>query len=765
MEKEGEGSEEEIFVDEYGGEESDGEESDRSDEDRWDQLLARVMACAGDSKLEVTREDLKAIFLSQEHIRPSSQEICRRVAESGYTGWSLDVLLRDEAKLREVGSVVALVSARIDEQRGDLISAERIKRQDTSMADPENLARVIEGAEQGFRMPFPVGFVAQPDITPSESKLVRSIYLLYSQLIQEKVERRRAVAFRASLLKEFPCDVLTYSRLHVAEKPGPPWHRPVIHYLSHMGPEIKETCNSDEFFGPQKYAGVGVKIAMFNAGLAEAKRRNCDLVGSHFDLKDAFDRATLVPEEAPSYAYKMNDPVLGEIIIVPLSPQMGSPGAPGAFNRLSQLTLSVVRKATEGLALTECYVDDFVQVSFSGPGPEDKQYEEAADRTEAVMRDLLGPTVVAEKKTVRGSTVIRDCGYVFSIGVKNEECVEFTPERLRKAAAVFFSMEEEHPLGVTLWNRVKAQSHGTCLTYLYPQMKPLLWALYASTKGGIQLSRSTRQVRLIPSKAFIACVWVLQAFFTMLILDNGKHSCRKRLLASFLPRPIIYVIDFDASLTGGGIIFLKLSESTNEFVRFAVAAFPFPFALVHLEVEVTGGALVSQRTLKRRRKRLNSALQNSAEFIVGTVGMALLIERGLRKADVMLRGDSKTALSWAKRGGGVRSQFAFMASMAFVQLTSTAYVQAADTVHVPGEDNGDCDVLSRGGDPSVLFPSLARWPVEGAVAELLRACNPTLPELTSSREIFKAWKQFETLTKEIMVDLPGVDQGGRMELG
>lgn len=759
-EEEEEGKEETFLEDVE--EETWEDETTWSGEAKWDQLRAHVLECTGDSNLDMTIEDLKALFVSQHCIAKPPHEIRRDVLASGYEGFDENLLLRDEARLREVGSVVALVSLRIDEQRGDLLSVERIRRQDTSSADPVNLARVLEGAEKGFRMPFPAEFVAAPNVFPKVSKLVASLHEPLLQKIQDKVERGRAVVFRASELARYPCPFLHMSPLHAVPKGtgDKSTVRPVIDYMDHKSRDMKGWCNSDEYFGPQELAGVLAKIAMINHGLHRAQISGETVVFDHFDLANAYDIPSLVAEQACAFAYTMIDAKLGRLIFVPLSPQMGSPGAPGAFNRVSKLALSVVSKATEHLALTENYVDDFAQVAFEGPGPEDKQFLQAADITVAVLTDLLGPKAVSHSKTVIGTKVMKDCGYLFSVEVKGKECVEFTREGLTKALFVFCSVEDDFTRGVTLWDRVKAQSHGTRLSSLYPQVKPLVPLLYAVTKG-IQLSRSTRGIRLVVDEAYQACIRVLKAFYVMLIMDSGKHSCRKRLLSSFLPRPISFLIEYDASLTGGGIFFSKPSVTNNGWERFAVAAFLFPFELVHPEVEVAGGALVKASVLKKRRKRLNSALQNSAEFIVGTVGVALLIERGLQKADVILQGDSKSALSWAQKQR-VRSEYALRASTAWMQLTSTAYVAAADTIHVPGVDNGDCDILSRGGDPTILFPSLQLWPVEGAVAELLDACNPMLPKLTSTREVFASWKQFETLTDKIIGD---GGQGERMELG
>jgi hypothetical protein len=92
----------------------------------------------------------------------------------------------------------------------------------------------------------------------------------------------------------------------------------------------------------------------------------------------------------------------------------------------------------------------------------------------------------------------------------------------------------------------------------------------------------------------------------------------------------------------------------------------------------------------------NSSFQNLCEFIgaiLAVVGHVILGNRGHTLA---LRGDSVTALTWAiterPRGSIVTN-----AAMIWTLLCVAADVHIGETTHLPGEQNDNCDQLSRRG--------------------------------------------------------------------
>lgn len=736
------------------------EEETEASREEIDALFQDVLACAGEEGLEFKKEDLKALLLSQQVFAFSPQAVCAEVSGRGYVGFDPDLVARDEAKLIELGSVSALVAYRIEEQRDCDVSVQRIERYDVSGADISRVERLKKHANSGVVMPSPAGFEPNPSRFPSESGLVRSLQLPLIEKIEDKVRRNRAVVVRADMLVgELACRNLNLAQMHVVQKPKGSSYtvRPVVNYVDFKGVGDEMKLRVADAFGEQKLTSVLDKVEMINTALAIAKVTYREVVFNHFDLKDAYDLTRLVPEQAPELAYYVTDPRLGRLIIVPSTPQMGHPASGAAFGDLAHVIAAAVSTATLGIALTKNYMDDFLQASFTGPEIGDQVYREAARITLDIFRGIGGENAVAEDKTVMGVKRVTDCGFDFSVEESGLETVAFSKRGLLKAAIALCSMQEDSELGVTLQRRLQAQSYASRLAILYREVKPLLNTLYSFTKG-IVPTDSNRNVRMPIDLPGRACIKTLKAFLIMLILDDGKYSCRCRFLSSFLQKPLAYRIEFDASLEAGGIIISTRGEE-DAWTRAFVSTFRFPFSLTHMMESVT--PVVAQENGKRQRKKrkaqtkkLNAAFQNVAEFTTGLVGIALLAERGVRDVNVKLVNDSRTALAWLDKCN-FRSSLVTPAASVWVRLSMAANVETRENEHVAGTSLTDsCDWLSREGvdDPLARFPHLELWPVQGAVAELLAACDPTLAAPSSTAQIFANWKRYEALVAALCSD-------------
>jgi len=716
-----------------------------------DAVIEDVLACAGLARLEVTKEKIEALFLSQRISAFSPETICAEVAGRSFFGFDRKIVERDEALLREKGSLGALVAFRIGERRTGSISTERIERYDLSAADPDRVARLKRHADTGCAMPSPRAFRAVATSIPKESGLVKSVSLPLLEKIQDKVLRGKAVVTRANMLSgKYASEGTHLSPMHVVPKPieGGYTIRPVVNYVDHKGEGDEMKQKVSELYGEQKLTTVLDKIALVNTALTIAELTNRRVVLNHYDVKDAYDQMALIPEQAPEFSYCVRDPVLGLLVVTPISPQMGHPASGAAFGDASYAAVVAIRAATHGSALTTHYVDDVFQASFVGPAVEDKPFEQAAETTVDVLNGIFGEGAVAAAKTVVGATDLVDCGYRFSVGTKGEESVEFSLRGLLKAAAVLCSMGEDGSNGVTLERRLQAQSYGSRLATIYPEVKPLLATLYSMTKG-IKPTATNRGARLVLDEPARACIKILKAFLIMLVLDNGSLACRPRRLSSFLPRPLKHQLEYDASLTGGGII-ISQADGEGGWIREAVTAFRFPFELVHKESSADE-AIVSAASRRKRRKRGNAAMQNSAEFITGLIGLVLLVARGVRDINVKLKGDSKTAIAWARKCS-FRSSLVTNAAAIWVRTAAAANVGTEEEEHVSALKNEECDWLSREGvdNPLARFPQLELWPVNGLVAELLALCDPTRVAVGSTAEVFADWMRYEALVAAIV---------------
>ena len=130
------------------------------------------------------------------------------------------------------------------------------------------------------------------------------------------------------------------------------------------------------------------------------------------------------------------------------------------------------------------------------------------------------------------------------------------------------------------------------------------------------------------------------------------------------------IVEFDASLSGAGILWFKRSNSAEVCL---------------------GGSAVDLRFLEFQE---DSSFQNLSEFlgiILGIIGLAKL---GYSNADIELRGDSISALTWAEaeryRGENITN-----ASMVFTSLCIAFGMNVKIASHIAGVKNERCDELSR----------------------------------------------------------------------
>ena len=123
--------------------------------------------------------------------------------------------------------------------------------------------------------------------------------------------------------------------------------------------------------------------------------------------------------------------------------------------------------------------------------------------------------------------------------------------------------------------------------------------------------------------------------------DEQKYSRRMR---SFPPEELKYVIEFDASLSGAGILWYGRMGNGTELA--------------------IGGSAVDLRLLEFGA---DSSFQNTAEYIGCILGLAGLALLGVRDADVEIRGDGVAALAWAETERP-RGELVTNASMVFTLL-------------------------------------------------------------------------------------------------
>lgn len=213
----------------------------------------------------------------------------------------------------------------------------------------------------------------------------------------------------------------------------------------------------------------------------------------------------------------------------------------------------------------------------------------------------------------------------------------------------------------------------------------------------------------------------------MLCLVRYQEKEFTRTLGSFAPSTPVIIAEFDASLSGAGLIwFLR-----NHDAEVAVGVCAVDLTFLNFQDE--------------------SSYQNLAEFLGAILAVLGHIILGRQGQNLALRGDSITALTWAiterPRGTNVTN-----ASMIWTLLCIAADVNVVEVIHLPGIDNVRCDSLSRQGpssSQSVKEEAQSMGIGEATVIEaqtnenimqLLRLCDPNVV-LNSEKEFMLFWKK------------------------
>ena len=133
------------------------------------------------------------------------------------------------------------------------------------------------------------------------------------------------------------------------------------------------------------------------------------------------------------------------------------------------------------------------------------------------------------------------------------------------------------------------------------------------------------------------------------------------------------VAEFDASLEGIGIIWLRIEQDGSET----------PLAYTSVDI-------------RQLRFTSEARYQNTAEYLASLLCVRGLTMLGFAGQPVLFRGDSLSALAWIKKGS-VRSCTAVKTALMWAQYTIFYPVIVTGTDHLSGKLNTRTDRLSRNG--------------------------------------------------------------------
>jgi hypothetical protein len=410
------------------------------------------------------------------------------------------------------------------------------------------------------------------------------------------------------------------------------------------------------------------------------------------DLSNAFGLLDILPRSVPLLANELTD----DVTLVYMVGMFGWVGTPYAFDVITRSLRWAIRRAIPGFV--DMYVDDIMAASEMAQA--DKDMETAV----SIAESLLGDGAIAKDKAEKGRR-LDFLGWVFDI---DSGIVSISERNFLKTFYGFYSADLES--GILVRDMERLASWASRYALLSRSMKPFVKILYQSYK--LVPNRSAK-VHLTEDVTFTIRLW--RSFLAAIRIHESTAT---RTIESFRNLKPEWIVQFDASLTGIGIVFKRVDES--EWQEGFGLSVPFTFGS-------------------------DSSFQNTMEFLAVLLSIVQLARLGQARTSVILIGDSRVALRWAEQGS-IKGRNARRAIMAFALLCSDFDIRIERTEHVLGKDNQLCDDLSRLEPASVLrqhniTPSFTDIPA--IISDVLELCNPWLP--------LESEFQFQSFQNEISI--------------
>jgi hypothetical protein len=383
------------------------------------------------------------------------------------------------------------------------------------------------------------------------------------------------------------------------------------------------------------------------------------------DLNGAFLLLTFRAEDVHLMATRITD----SIMVYILCGTFGWGGTPMAFQVITRAILWELRHNTSlGFrGRVEMYVDDLMGICRFADWPH------VEDVVRRFCESLLGEGCIAPLKTECGRR-IDGIGYSLDLDIQR---VGIARHNILKALYVNLNVDVHGLVPVRVMQALAA--HASRYKTVCPPMAPFTRALHQSyRKAGDHTGASVRLDE--PAKR---SVWLMRALLLYSEVDKTRFTRPFQSFQLKHQRPQ-WVIEYDGSLTGIGIIWFEVSAAGVET------------AVGCASIDIGTLDLVKWAEANGMRA---SGFQNTVEFMASVIGMRELSRRGHKDVNVTMRGDSKSALSWAEKDA-FRSDNVGNAAMAYVIQRWRSGFEVGCTVHLSHgltyDWNWRCDKLSRG---------------------------------------------------------------------
>jgi hypothetical protein len=480
-----------------------------------------------------------------------------------------------------------------------------------------------------------------------------------------------------------------------APKLGKQCGRPITNGSGRRGMDPSAFINGEETkrLSIERYGGIELPVIGDAARLllAEVVRRHVaadQLELWTFDIAAAFLKLSYDPELVHHIGVELRD----DLYMFFLAGVFGLTSMPFAFNVITRAVVwELNHRILSGRGLQ--YVDDGLICSLRS----EMRHEQAA--VERFLVGLLGEDAMAKHKLAEGPR-LTFIGYLVDTSTLN---ISVSDRNIKKAIHAFQSTDLTQGARVPVKHLQKLASLGSRYSSICLLLRPFTRVLYASYTGRSEAAS-------VPLSAL--CIAVIRMFRNMFVMMGVRPLAFTRTFQSFVTEPHQWVCEFDASLSGIGLLWFEVVHGRE-------------IARAHASVDITS-----------LRFGEDASFQNTAEYIASLMGVRGLDRLGARGCPVLFRGDSCTALSWVLKGS-VRSDNALRAAVVWAQYAMVSGFKVTDTVHLPADVNTRTDILSRGGSwadvvaedslryGGTLPPSLQPLPLDEG--PLLQLVDPRLP--------------------------------------
>jgi hypothetical protein len=391
------------------------------------------------------------------------------------------------------------------------------------------------------------------------------------------------------------------------------------------------------------------------------------------DLKGAFNLLNYNPDFCKWFAFPLTD----DVVVIHLAGLFGWIGMPHAFQVLTRVLQELCRHLISGLCYW--YVDDLMAVSLKTLCLKDSAL------VDSHVQQLLGQGSIALAKSQQ-DRCLEFLGWEFNL---DTQTITLCARNMNKLVHALFSFHPSHKISISHIQRLASLISRVSL--LSRHMRPYTHTLHAITSG-----YTSPHVKITLSDLAQSDIMMWRAFVLLLIANPSRLS---RPMESFRQQPAIYIIKYDASLTGLGVGIYEVLN--NNLLIYSALQLPF-------------------------NVDNDSSNQNTMEFVAVVLGLLLAWRLKLQNFHYDLHGDNMSSLAWAK-SDRVNSLLARRANIIFTTISMQLNATLSETEHIPGSMNVLFDGLSRNVLPQDLgLDPLLMYQADGdyAVHQFIQLCNP-----------------------------------------